>query len=174
MKTLLLMRHAKSSWAEAGQTDFERPLKPRGERASTLMGRLLQVNRLTPAHVLCSAAVRARQTGQLIVREFSPQPTLDILEELYHASPRTLVKYLRATDDRYESLLLIAHNPGLEELIDHWSSEFVAFPTAAVALYRFAVDRWSQIDLDVSIAYDRLWKPKELDLDHLEETLDQE
>lgn len=174
MKTLLLMRHAKSSWAEAGLTDFERPLKKRGEKASRLMGRLLQVNNLVPDHVLSSSAERAQTTARLVLTELSPPPALELRDELYHASSRALVKFIRATDDRYGSVLLIAHNPGLEELLELWTREYVRFPTAAIALFRFDVDRWSQIELESTVTCARLWKPKELDPDHLERALDPE
>jgi phosphohistidine phosphatase len=174
VKTLLLMRHGKSSWADAGLTDFERPLKKRGEKASRLMGSLLQVNDLVPGHVLSSSAERAQATARLVLTELSPPPALELREELYHSSPRTLVKFIRATDDRYDSLLLIAHNPGLEELLELWTKEYVRFPTAAIALFRFDVDRWSQVELEATVACERLWKPKELDPGHLERALDQE
>lgn len=174
MKRLLLMRHAKSSWAQAGLTDFDRPLKPRGEQASLLMGRLLQQNDLTPAHILSSSAERAQATAQLVLTQFSPAPELELTDELYHASPRTLVSCIHETDERYDSLLLIAHNPGLEELIYQWTSEFVAFPTAALALFQWPFERWSQIELKSSIAYDRLWKPKELDPENLDQSSPQE
>lgn len=174
MKTLFLMRHAKSSWADAGLTDFERPLKTRGENASRLMGRLLQQNGLVPAHVLSSSAARAEATARLVLGELTPRPALELRDELYHASPRTLVKFLCATDDRHDSLLLIAHNPGLEELLERWTKEYVRFPTAAVALFRFDVERWSLVELQSSIACVRLWRPKELDPDHLERALEQE
>jgi phosphohistidine phosphatase len=174
VKRLLLMRHAKSSWGQAGLTDFERPLKPRGEEASLLMGRMLQLNDLTPAHILSSTAERAQATARLILTQFSPEPSLQLTDELYHASPRTLVSCLRETGDRYDSLLLIAHNPGLEELIYQWTSEYVAFPTAAIALFEWPVERWSQVELNTSIACDQLWKPKELDPEHLDPSSPQE
>lgn len=163
MKQLLLMRHAKSSWGDKDLTDFERPLKRRGQRAAIKMGKHLRRQDLIPSHIVSSTAERAHATAELVMSEFPDTTELELRDELYHALPKILVKVIHETSDDHETLLVIGHNPGMEELIFQWSADFVDFTTSAIAHYALNIDRWSELRLGLSQNYEKLWKPKEID-----------
>jgi len=163
VKQLLLMRHAKSSWGNPDLTDFDRPLKRRGQRAALKMGKHLRKQGLIPSHIVCSTAERAHATAELVLSEFPNGPELELRDELYHALPQVIVNVIRETDDAYDSLLLIGHNPGMEELIFQWSAEFLDFTTASVAYYALKIERWAELQLALSQNFEHLWKPKDLD-----------
>lgn len=116
MKTLHLLRHAKSSWASAELDDHERPLDPRGERAATLMGICLAQEGVRPGLVLCSSARRTRETAERVLAQLPAATPLVVERGLYLASPSALCERLHSLDAALESVLLVGHNPGLHEL----------------------------------------------------------
>jgi phosphohistidine phosphatase len=149
MRTLYLLRHAKSSWDDPALPDRERPLAPRGrrdaKRIATHVGRL----RITPALVLCSSAVRTQETLDLL-RPALAEVAVQVEEQLYGASSETLLERVRSVPDEVASLLLIGHNPGLQELALVLASSGAElkrleakFPTAALAT--LALARWSSL-----------------------------
>jgi phosphohistidine phosphatase len=151
MKTLHLIRHAKSSAKEV--EDYERPLSRRGRDAARLLGKHLPVVVGTPDLVLCSSALRTRQTLDLILAEFSPRPSNAIEDELYLASRERLIRRLRRLEERDAHVIVIGHNPGLHDLAVALAVEnspnFRAlasgkFPTAACASFR-VVAEWSAL-----------------------------
>jgi phosphohistidine phosphatase len=140
MPRLFLLRHAKSSWDDPSLTDHDRPLAPRGERAAGLMGEHLRSSGIEPALVLCSSAVRTRQTleGLGLAGDTRIEPGL------YAASEETLLERLRQLPLELESAMLIGHNPGLEELTlilagegRHLHRVHRKFPTGALAMLEF-------------------------------------
>lgn len=147
MKTLLLLRHGKSSWQDASLVDFERPLTLRGIEAARLMGRELQRRGWSPERALVSSALRARMTWELVAAELGPPPETSYRDSLYHADPETLLQEIRITPRRIDGLLVIGHNPGLEELARGLcgpASDTAAmkilqqkFPTCALARFEF-------------------------------------
>jgi phosphohistidine phosphatase len=163
MKTLLLMRHAKSSWAAPGLADHDRPLNERGERASLRMGRLLVERTLRPDALLHSTALRAVQTALRVVKAGGLAVSLDARRELYLAPPHTYIELARDLPDDVECALLIGHNPGLEELVSSLSGEQQHVPTAALAEVRLNVATWSELTLSPRAEAVRLFRPKELD-----------
>jgi phosphohistidine phosphatase len=147
MKRLVLMRHAKSSWADPDLADHDRPLNGRGRRAATTMGRHLRTEVLVPDLVLCSTAARARET---LTRLDLPDSTdVQIEADLYGADPDEIFDRLRRVSDGVGSVLVIAHNPGLEELTGVLTEDEGSlpdrFPTAAVAELRLPIARWSEL-----------------------------
>jgi phosphohistidine phosphatase len=116
MKQLFLLRHAKSSWDDPDLVDHDRPLAPRGRRAVKLIAEHLGREGVRPALVLCSSARRTRETLDGIVPALSEGLSVQIERELYAASEQSLLDRLRAVDDGIESLMLIGHNPGLQQL----------------------------------------------------------
>jgi phosphohistidine phosphatase len=116
MKRLFLLRHAKSSWDDPELADHDRPLAPRGRRAAKLIAEHMARQGATPALVLCSSARRTRETLELIAPALGEGISVQIERELYAASDQGLLKRLRAAEDSIESLLLIGHNPGMQEL----------------------------------------------------------
>ena len=111
-----LLRHAKSSWRDAGLPDFDRPLNARGREAAPLMGALMRRQGLLPDHILCSPAERARQTLDLVRAAHGRLGPPDLEERLYHATPVTLLRAIHEQRDGTRHLLLVGHNPGLHQL----------------------------------------------------------
>ncbi len=158
-KTLLLLRHAKSSWSDPTLADFERPLNPRGQKAAPRMGAYLRKQKLVPDLVLCSAARRAMETwslaGDALAKGGETPVPIKYLRSLYLAPPSRILAALRRTPDEVESVLMVGHNPGMENLAlgmagpgskaEAQSHMEVKFPTAALAELRFEAKRWRDI-----------------------------
>ena len=145
MKTLLLLRHAKSSWKEAEIADFDRPLNERGRRAAPFMGKLLSDRGLSPDLIVSSPAKRASETAKLFKEagEFAAPLVFD--DRIYEASPNTLLYVATETDDAVNALMLVGHNPGMEGLIQALTVRAEPMPTAAVAVIDLAIDAWRDI-----------------------------
>lgn len=116
MRSLSLLRHAKSSWDDPSLDDFDRPLAPRGLKAAPAMGRYLLGRGLVPDLVLCSPAVRARETCEKVLGAIGRQVAVSFDETIYMATPRTLLALVRGASSRVHHLMLIGHNPGLHAL----------------------------------------------------------
>ena len=161
MKTLLLLRHAKSSWKIPDQPDFERPLNGRGRRAAPLMGRHLREEKIEPALVLCSPAERARETAALFLSAAGLDREVRYDERIYEASAGLLIDVLSEVEREAEGVLLIGHNPGVEKLIEVLTGASARMTTAALARVTLDIDAWR----DLGVGVGRLeWvvRPKEL------------
>jgi phosphohistidine phosphatase len=147
---LLLLRHAKSSWDDPSLADHDRPLANRGRRAAEVMGAHLRRHDLVPGLVLCSSAARTRETLERLKLD---GPKISIEDRLYAASEDNLLGRLRELGDDERSVLVIGHNPGIQDL----ALEFVGaartgdagrvrakFPTGALAVFEFDV-AWSEL-----------------------------
>jgi phosphohistidine phosphatase len=152
MKTLLLMRHAKSSWDDPALPDLERPLTPRGRKGASLMGKYLQDKGLAPAIVLCSSATRAQETLEQLRPAFSDSTVVKIEPKLYGAESTALATRLRRVSQGSPSVLVIGHDPAIQELVlmlDPSSRRSKAvrkkFPTAALAVVDVSIDEWKQL-----------------------------
>lgn len=161
MKTLLLLRHAKSSWQNLGQRDFDRPLNERGKKAAPLMGRFIRKERVQPDLVISSPAERARQTATLVMESAKLKAELRYDERIYEASAVRLLEVISQIEDEMGVLLLVGHNPGLEELLHLLTGEAQHMPTAALARIFLAVEKWSEVR-GQSGRLEWLVKPKEL------------
>ena len=142
MKALYLLRHAKSSWADDSLADHDRPLAPRGKKATRALARHLDDAGIRPALVLCSTAVRARQTCEGVVASLGDDVEVWEEKDLYGAGAGELLRRLRRLPPAVPSVMVIAHNPGLEDLatalIDGGDEGPIArlhekFPTGALA-----------------------------------------
>ena len=163
MKTLLLMRHAKSSWKDPELADHERPLNKRGKLNAPRMGRLLRDQDLTPDLILSSTARRARQTADAVADLSGYQGELRLEDELYAAPTETCLEVLQGLqEDALNCVLLVGHNPGLEELLDLLTGEAALLPTAAIAQIALPINRWGDLTSDVEGRLLNLWNPKEL------------
>ena len=148
-KHLALVRHAKSSWADAGLADRDRPLNARGSRAAALVGQHLGDAGIRPDLALCSSATRARQTLELLHLATTTEVRFE--DQLYAAGPSELLARLRTIPTLVKSVLLIGHNPGLEQLArmligGGGRALPEKFPTAAVADLRVAIRSWEELD----------------------------
>ncbi len=160
-KTLVLLRHAKSSWKDPGLDDQERPLNGRGRRNAAQMGRLTKDQDLVPRLVLCSTALRTRETAALFFAEWNVSPSTEYRDDLYHAEPVQIEGILNSVDDSVESLMIIGHNPGLEEFLTQHTGNSIIMPTAALARVDFELDSWSQFTTSTQGTLIHVWRPKE-------------
>lgn len=139
MKTLYILRHAKAA-PEDREGDAARPLAKRGRKAAASMGEYLATLRPLPRFVLCSTALRTRETLDQVLPALHPEPEAVYEEGLYLTSARRLLERLQRLPESAESVLLIGHNPGLHQLVSALASDNGAFadgfPTAALAVYR--------------------------------------
>jgi phosphohistidine phosphatase len=142
VKTLWLLRHAKSSWDDPALSDHDRPLAPRGLKAGKRIRRWAADHRVRPDLVLCSTAARAQATLELVLPGLgSPQVELEVA--IYHASADFLLDRLRALDSGLDSVLLIGHNPSLHDLAHLLAPPGPdALPTGALAELRLEVETW--------------------------------
>ena len=157
MKTLYLLRHAKSSWADSSLADHDRPLNGRGRRAAPLMGAYLRDGGHRPELVLCSTSARTRETLEAVIGELDVQPGVDWDRDIYLGAPSRLLKLVRAVPDTVDSVLMVGHNPGTAILADALSAEGeeaelrlmrAKFPTAGLAIIDLEVDRWGEVHTD--------------------------
>jgi len=170
MKILTLLRHAKSGWDDPVTRDFDRPLNPRGRRAARTVGREMKAQGLAFDLVLASPARRVIETLEEVVAAFGPiQPEYD--ERLYLASTATLVEIVHGTPDEVERLLLVGHNPGLEEIALRLSGSDeaglrgkveVKYPTATVAEIELPVESWAEVKEGMG-RIERFIRPRDLD-----------
>ena len=143
MKTLLLLRHGKSSWDDPAVDDFDRPLNERGVSDSKLSGKYARRQKVKADLVLSSPAIRAKHTTELFVAaaDLKKSPVYD--ERIYGASVRRLLQVLSELDDTNESVLLIGHNPGFAELCEHLTGAAKKVPTASLTCITLNIDRWA-------------------------------
>lgn len=141
MKTLLLLRHAKSDWS-TGEDDFDRPLNGRGNGDLPRLARLLLSYAPRPDLLLSSPALRARQTAQGVSGCLAAEGRLLFDEALYLAPPPRLLQALAAHGGSSQTVLLIAHNPGIEELAGLLCGGRLQMPTGALVALAFANDSW--------------------------------
>jgi phosphohistidine phosphatase len=145
MKTLYLLRHAKSSWDDPNLSDFDRPLNKRGQKAAPRIGAYLHQEKIKPDLVISSPAVRASQTTELVSAAAGFKTTVRFEPEIYEATPERLLKIVKGIDDAANSAMLVGHNPGFEELLTLLTGESQRMPTAALACLEFKLDKWSDV-----------------------------
>ena len=143
-RLLTVVRHAKSSWQDAGQADFERGLNPRGRRDAPEMGRRLVRGSELPTLVVSSPARRTRQTVEALVTDWSPSPTLVWEPELYLASAAAVLDVVVGLDPEHAHAMVVGHNPGLTDFVNRFADAGVSnLPTCAVVRTRLWVPEWS-------------------------------
>jgi phosphohistidine phosphatase len=161
MKTLLVLRHAKSSWENSELSDFDRPLNARGLEAIQLIGRELYNLNLETDLILSSPAKRAKQTAILVKESGGISGEIQYEESIYEASVMKLLHLVSEIGDKFDVVLLVGHNPGLEELIRVLTGRIQVMPTATLAKLDLNIKSWSETaakcgSLDLAIT------PKEL------------
>ena len=149
LKRLLLMRHAAAAGKGAGGSDRERPLTPDGRRAAQMLGRRLKSDAASPDHVLCSPARRARETLDGLAMALDALPPAVFDDALYLADSHCVLHHLRAVPAKAKCLLLIGHNPGLEELVRGLAGAAGAaveagLPAAGLAIFQVS-GAWSAL-----------------------------
>lgn len=146
MKTLLLLRHAKSSWDDSSLRDFDRPLADRGKRDAPHMGRALKDRGPEPDLFVSSPAVRAKETVESFIKSGGFTATLQFDANIYDASTSELMGIVRRLPDNRSCVLMAGHNPGFEELVYRLSGAHERMTTAALAAIEFQVERWEDVE----------------------------
>jgi phosphohistidine phosphatase len=161
MKTLLILRHAKSSWKQPDQADHDRPLNERGKSDAPRVGRLLREEDLVPDLIVSSTAKRARKTAAKVAEGSGYGGEIQLSDELYLAPPKTYLGVLRQVADAHSRVMVVGHNPGLEELLTLLTGDESSLPTAALAYITLPIDRWSELNTGTRGHLVNLWTPKE-------------
>lgn len=151
MKRLYLLRHAKSAWDDPTLRDRDRPLAPRGRKAAKRVGRWAKGHAIRPELVLCSPAVRARQTLERVLPGLG-EPTVWFEITLYGAAAETLLARVRALSEEVDEAMLVGHNPGLHDLVlllaapgPQLERAQANVPTGALAELELGADRWADV-----------------------------
>ena len=166
MKTLFLLRHAKSDWP-AGARDFDRPLNARGKAAALAMGEELRRLGLAADHILASPAARVEETLAMVADGYGGRMAVNFHEDLYLASPETLLAFIRETENEHDRVLVIGHNPGLQQLALQLGATgpthdaiTAKYPTGALAEIELPIERWAEAEEPGRIV--RFLRPRDL------------
>jgi phosphohistidine phosphatase len=162
MKTLLLLRHAKSSWKDAALDDHDRPLNKRGKREAPRMGQLLKEENLVPDLILCSSAKRARRTAECAAQYSGYRGETRIMPELYQAQPNAIRRIVGAVSPEVDRLLVVGHNPEFEEFLESLVGRYTPLSAAALARVDLDIGDWSDLHPDTKGRLIAVWQPREL------------
>lgn len=145
MKTLYLLRHAKSSWDDPALKDFDRPLNKRGLKAAPKLGAYMLKEKLRPDVVLSSPALRAKQTTTMVCEAAGLSGLINFDERIYEASVQRLFEIVAGFDKGISTAMMVGHNPGFEELLAALTGESQRMPTAAFACINLKIEKWSDV-----------------------------
>jgi phosphohistidine phosphatase len=154
MKSLMLLRHAKAGWGDSNQRDFDRPLTEQGARAADILGEYMRRNNITPDTILCSPAVRTRETLKHVDDKTGWILSPIFVRDIYMATAEHLMQLVQSLHEPNSNVLMIGHNPGFEdlllELVGHGDASLrdmmvQKLPTATLAQVDFDVDSWKGI-----------------------------
>ncbi len=149
MKTLYIIRHAKSSWDDLDQSDFDRPLNERGKRDAPRMGKRLKEKEIHPDLIISSPAKRAWSTSKRIAEILKYlEKNIKTEKDLYHADEETILESLRKVNDNHNVVMLIGHNPGLTDFVNTLSGDETNIdniPTCGIIAFELKIDSWKKI-----------------------------
>lgn len=145
MKTIYLLRHAKSSWDEPEISDFDRPLNDRGRKAAPFVGGLMRDRGLLPEVIFSSPALRAKATAELFVAAAGLETPIIFDDRIYEASPMRLLSLIRVIGDDIASAMIVGHNPGMEGFLWYLTGKLEAMPTATLAAVELDVPTWTDV-----------------------------
>jgi phosphohistidine phosphatase len=160
MKTLLLMRHAKSSWKDGNLSDHERPLNKRGQRDAPAMGARLRGLPQPPQAILASTAVRARATAAAVAEALAFEGEVALVPGFYSEAPEAYFAALQRLPAAVNVVLIIAHNPSLEEMLSTLTGEAETMSTAAIAHVSLPIQAWTELSPDTEATLTDFWHPK--------------
>lgn len=163
MKTLLLLRHAKSSWSDPDLADHDRPLNSRGKTSAPMMGALILEQGLTPDLIITSTAKRARKTAKKVAKACSYRGKIRQDPELYLTGSEGYLQAIHsAGDSDANNLMLIGHNPDMEDVLSLLTGRAERMPTATLAVIRLDVADWADVQFDERAVLQAIWRPREL------------
>ncbi len=148
MKKLLLIRHAKSSWDSAAISDFERPLNDRGKHDAPMMAKRIKDKKIKIDAFVSSPAKRAKKTAEIFMKEFNfKEEDLVLMPSLYEASVNDFYRVIENLDDKYDTVAIFSHNPGIAEFINSLEcSAIFSMPTCAVFALQISTKQWEDFD----------------------------
>ncbi len=146
-KTLILVRHAKSSWKDTKLNDIQRPLNKRGKRDAPKMGEYLSKRKILPEAIFSSPGLRALTTARLISVEMDMKPSeIKVDDNIYTFNFEELLKVIKCLKDKFDKVMVVGHNPAITELVNYLcGSKIGNIPTCGVAVLRFPVSSWKKI-----------------------------
>ena len=163
MKSLIIVRHCKSSWADLSQSDFDRPLNKRGNIDGELMSNYLREKEKKIDKLILSTSKRTRLTSKYFIEKIHFD-SISYLDELYHASYSDIINIISKVENNFNSIMVIGHNPGLTELINQYTiMNIYNLPTTGVVKVEFKGDKWERITENKGIIVYKKF-PKELKL----------
>lgn len=162
MKTLLVLRHAKSSWKNENLADFARPLNNRGKRDAPRMGELIRREDIVPDLIISSSAKRALTTAEAVAMACGYESEIRATRAFYHAWSDDYIEELNEVPDEYVTVMIVGHNPGLEGLVEELTGEWSSMPTAALAQIVLEIEQWSELSIDSPGVLVNTWLPREL------------
>ncbi len=163
MKTLLILRHAKSSWKDEQRSDHDRPLNKRGKRDAPRIGKLLRSEHLAPELIISSTARRARKTAAKVARQSGYEGVIELTGDLYLAAPQQYLEVLQNVPDHIDRVMVVGHNPGAEELLALLTGHVTHFSTAALAHVDLEIDSWHQLTRECRGQLAGFWRPSDLE-----------
>lgn len=162
MKTLLILRHGKSSWSDARLSDHDRPLNKRGKRDAPRMGELLRDEELAPDLIISSTAKRALKTAEAVAEACQFEGQILPTRELYHGDPESYFSVLQRWGGNSDVVMVVGHNPGVEELLESLTGVWERMPTTALAEVRVDAQDWSSMSDEAKGVLVNLWLPREM------------
>ena len=165
MKTLLILRHAKSSWNYPELSDYDRPLNGRGKRDAPRMGKHLRQEGLIPDRILTSSAKRARKTASKVAKTCGYTGKVKKIDAFYDTVPGVYFETLQALPNKYQCVMVVGHNPTMEQLVSHLTGRIKRMPTAALAHIEIPIEHWEELNLYTKGVLVNLWTPKTLFID---------
>ncbi|CAA6828230.1 MAG: Putative phosphohistidine phosphatase, SixA [uncultured Sulfurovum sp.] len=146
MKTIYLIRHAKSDWSDGTLNDFERGLRKSGKKDLKTISSYFALQKIKPDLVLSSSALRAQTTADKLTKKIGYKGPIHYMEELYLTRPEKILDTLALQDDVYKNIFLVGHNPELTELANIFVEDNIfKLPTLSILAIYFEIDEWSKI-----------------------------
>jgi len=170
MKTLYLIKHAKSDWSVPGESDMERALSKKGRKDINTMGSYLALRGVCPDIILSSCALRAQETANLLAQKIDFSGSKLYFKELYLSSPETIKEFIMAQDDQMSKIFLVGHNPQVSELVYILSGEHISkIPPLGIVAIEFDIQEWGeladkqgQIDFFINPKQFKYYMPKQI------------
>ena len=170
-KTLMLLRHAKSSWKDKHLKDFDRPLKKKGEETAELIGKILAHDELLPDIIFSSPAKRAKETVEIVNKHAGYKGSTQYIDALYMGEPSDYIQALRELPDQVNRVMVVGHNPGLEALLQLLEGKVNVLSTGALASLDLELTHWSDLNPSTVGKLTKFWDPDEMDLKEIEEEM---
>jgi phosphohistidine phosphatase len=161
MKTLFLLRHAKSSWKQPDMNDHDRPLNKRGKKEAPMVGKYLKANELVPDLILSSTARRAHETAQVVAEESGFEGQVELYQDLYLSDTACYLDILQRLPETADRVLVVGHNPDLDELLTLLTDVTQHMTTAALAQIILPITSWNELNEATDGRLENLWTPRE-------------